>query len=89
MQAEQEACNKGLFEILNDKFRLQYNEAIKLLQFYKLVRQHNESTEERMGRLRIAAIECNYDGVGRHLKEQFIHGLNDSRDDSRNNQRTQ
>ena len=31
MQAEQEVCNEEecLFEILNNKFRLQYNETIK------------------------------------------------------------
>ena len=41
MQVEWGAANEeGLFEILNNKFRLQYNETIKLLQFCKLVRQH-------------------------------------------------
>ena len=30
-----------------------------------------------MGRLRIAAAECNYKEIDRQLKEQFIHGLND------------
>ena len=30
-----------------------------------------------MGRLHIAAVECNYQDVDRQLKEQFIHGLND------------
>ena len=30
-----------------------------------------------MGRLYIAAVECNYQEVDRQLKEQFIHGLND------------
>ena len=30
-----------------------------------------------MGRLQIAAVECNYKEVDRQLKEQFIHGLND------------
>ena len=29
-----------------------------------------------MGRLRIAAAECNYKQIDRQLKEQFIHGLN-------------
>ena len=29
-----------------------------------------------MGRLWIAAMECNYQVVNRQLKEQFIHGLN-------------
>ena len=33
--------------------------------------------EEWMGRLHVAAVECNYQEVDRQLKEQFIHGLND------------
>ena len=56
---------KNLFKILNNKFRLQYKEIIKLLQFHKPVRQHNESIEEGMGRHRIAAIQCNYKEVDR------------------------
>ena len=31
-----------------------------------------------MGKLRIAATECKYKEINRQLKEQFIHGLNDS-----------
>ena len=31
-----------------------------------------------MGRLLISAIECNYQELDRQLKEQFIHGLNDT-----------
>ena len=31
-----------------------------------------------MGRLRISARECNYKEIDRQLREQFIHGLNDS-----------
>ena len=31
-----------------------------------------------MGRLWLLAIECNYKEVDRQLKEQFIHGLNDT-----------
>ena len=30
-----------------------------------------------MGRLQVAAVECNYQEVDRQLKLQFIHGLND------------
>ena len=30
-----------------------------------------------MGRLSVAAVECNYQEVDRHLKEQFIQGLNE------------
>ena len=39
-----------------------------------------------MGRLRIAAIECNYKETDRQLKEQFIHWLND--DDRENKELT-
>ena len=31
-----------------------------------------------MGRLWLSAIECNYKEIDRQLKEQFIHGLNDT-----------
>ena len=31
-----------------------------------------------MGRLQLLAIECNYKELDRQLKEQFIHGLNDT-----------
>ena len=30
-----------------------------------------------MGRLRLAAIDCNYKEIDMQLKEQFIHRLND------------
>ena len=33
-----------------------------------------------MIRLRISATECNYSGIDRQLKEQFIYGLNDNKD---------
>ena len=68
---EQEACNneEGLFKILNKKFKWEYNETIKSLKFCNLVRQHNESKEEWMGRFRTAAMECNYRDVDRQLKE--------------------
>ena len=80
MQGEQEAHNdeEGLFKILNKKFKLQHNETIKSLQFHNLVRWHNESMGEWMGRLRTAAVECNYKEVHGQLKEQFTHRLNDS-----------
>ena len=38
-----------------------------------------------MGRLCVAAVECNYQEVDRQLKEQFIHGLNDKRYFGRDN----
>ena len=73
------ACNplEGLFEILMNKFKPQFNETIKSLQFYKLSRQDGESAEEFLGRLRSSTVECNCQEVDRQLKEQFIHGLND------------
>ena len=48
-----------------------------MLQFHKLSRQDGENAEEWMGRLRLSAIECNYKETDK-LKEQFIHGLNDT-----------
>ena len=77
--AEKVTCDilEGLFNRLTSKFRLQFNETIKLLQFRKLCRNDRENEEEWMGRLRVAAIECNYQEVARQLKKQFIHGLND------------
>ena len=54
-----------------------YNETIKSLQFRKLHQYDEENVEEWMGKLCIAAVECNYQEVYRQLKEQFIHDLND------------
>ena len=31
-----------------------------------------------MGRLQLSAIECNYKELNRQLKEQFMHGINDT-----------
>ena len=78
-EAEKHACDtlQGLFHTLATKFKPQFNETIKSLQFRKLYRFEGESAEEWMGRLRIAAAECNYKEIDRQLKEQFIHGLND------------
>ena len=78
MTVEKETCNtlEGLFETLSNKFKPQYNETIKSLQFRKLYRYNDENVEESMGRMCIAAVECNYQEVDRQLKEQFIHGLN-------------
>ena len=79
MTAEKETCNtlEGLFETLSNKFKCQYNETIKSPQFRKLHIYDEENVDEWMGRLCIAAVECNYQQVDRQLKEQFIHGLND------------
>ena len=76
---QNEACNTldGLFDMLAIKFKPQYNETIKSLQFRKLYRLDNENVDEWMGRLCVAAVECNYRELHRQLKEQFIHGLTD------------
>ena len=58
-------------------FKPQYNETIKSLQFQKLYRLEGESADEWMGRLCVVATKCNYRELGRQLREQFIHGLND------------
>ena len=62
MANEKEACNtlEGLSDILATKFKPQYNEMVKSLQFRKLYRLENESADEWMGRLCVVAAECNY-----------------------------
>ena len=79
MTAEKETCNtlEGLFKTLSNKFKPQYNETNKSLQFRKLYQYDDKNVEEWMGRLHIAAVEYNYQKVDRQFKEQFIHGLND------------
>ena len=78
-EAEKQACNtlQGLFNTLSTKFQLQFNETIKSLQFRKLYRSEDESAEQWMGQLCMAAAECGYKEIDRQLKEQFIHSLND------------
>ena len=78
-EAEKQVCNtlQGLFDTLSTKFWLQFNETIKSLQFRKLYRSEDESAEEWMGWLCMAAAECRYKEIDRQLKEQFIHCLND------------
>ena len=76
---EKETCNtlEGIFNTLTYKCKLQYNKTIKLLQFRKLCRYEDENIEEWMGRLWVAAVECNHQEVNWQLNEQFIYGLND------------
>ena len=50
---------------------------MKSLQFRKLYRSEDESAEEWMGQLHMAAAECWYKEIDRLLKEQFIRSLND------------
>ena len=74
MTEEKETCNmlEGLFEMLANKFKPQYNETTKSLQFRKLYQFENESVEEWMGRLHVVVVECNYQDINRELKEQLI-----------------
>ena len=78
-KGEKEACNtlEGVCDTLVTKFRPQYNETIKSLQFRKLYRFEGESIDVWLGRLCVVAAECNYREIDRQLKEQFMHGLND------------
>ena len=52
-EAEKQACNtlQGLFDTLSPKFKPQFNETIKSLQFRKLYRFEGKSAEEWIGRL--------------------------------------
>ena len=77
---KKDACNtlEGVFEILTKRFRPQFNERIKSLQFCMLSRQDGENAEEWMGRLWLLAIECSYKEPDKQLKGQFIHSLNDT-----------
>ena len=56
---------EGLSKTLRSMFRPQFNETIKLLQFWKLCRKDGENAEEWMGRLRITAVECSYQELDR------------------------
>ena len=78
MSEEKDMCStlEGPFKILTNKFRPQFNETIKSLQFWKLSRQEWENVEQWKGRLQIWPIECNYQKLDRQLKEKFIHSLN-------------
>ena len=66
----------GLYNILTSKFRPQFNETFKSMQFRIFCRNDGENVEEWTERLRVTPIVCNYQEVDRQLKEQFIHGLN-------------
>ena len=56
---ELNVCNddKSLLETFRKKFKPQFNEMIKSLQFCKLVSWSNVSVEDWMGRLRAAMVE--------------------------------
>ena len=66
MEKEKFNMIEGLFKIPTNKLIPQFNEMIKSLQFCKLGRQSGKNAEEWMGRLKLAAIECNYKEIDRH-----------------------
>ena len=78
-EGEKERCGtlEGLFDTLAAKFRPQYNQTIKSLQFRQLHRVEGKGVDEWMERLHVVALECGYREIDRQLKEQFIHSLND------------
>ena len=61
-------CN-GTVQVLKEESRPQYKETILSLQYCKLHRKENESTQEWMGRFCIKAVEYNYREHDRMLKE--------------------
>ena len=65
-----------MFEVLSEKFKLQPNETILLLQYCKLIGDQNEKAKEWMG---CNTIETNDSGCkkDRRLKLQLINGIND------------
>ena len=79
MEGEKETCGTlgELVDTLAAKFRPQYNQTIKLLQFRQLHRIEGKGIDEWMGRLCMVAAECGCREIDRQFKEQFIHGLND------------
>ena len=68
---------EGLFNTIISKFKSQYIDTIKSLQFSKLVRKINKNAGEWIGRIWLAAKECNYTEI--EVKKQFIYGLNDNK----------
>ena len=64
----------GLVHMLTTKFKPQYNETIKSLQFRKLYQLEYENVQEWVERLCAVAVECNYREVDRQLKNNLFMG---------------
>ena len=64
-EAEKHACKTlhGLSDTLAAEFQPQFNETIKLLQFRRLCRAEDESTEEWIVCIHLGAAECGYKEV--------------------------
>ena len=67
-----------MFGTLTDKFKSQYNETGLSMQYSKLHRKDDETSEDWVCRLKVMAANCKYKKKDRHLKEQFINGLNNN-----------
>ena len=65
--------SKGPSHQVSMKFRPQHNETILSFEYWKLLRQCDETTEVWMGRLRTKATECIHKENDQRLKEQFIN----------------
>ena len=61
MMRGRKVSNKhGLFEVLNEKFKLQHNATILSLQYCKLIKEQNKNGKEWMDHLRIKANKYEY-----------------------------
>ena len=58
---EQEKCKtwSGMFEVLNEKFKLQHNKTMLSLQYFKLGGEERECLKEWMGHLKVKANHAN------------------------------
>ena len=69
----------GLFDVLSEKFKLQHNQTILSLKYWKLIREQSKNADEWVGYLRMKANEYEYKEKDRRLKEQFINGIKDDK----------
>ena len=85
---EKEACKSvtGLFNVLKEKFMPHHNKMILSVQYCKLHKKENESTQKCMGRLCINTAECNYKEHDRHRWSK-IYTTNHKRTNSPKNTR--
>ena len=79
-RGRKERCStlECLYKILTNKFRSQIIGYNKITTVSQIKQTNGENADEWMGRLWLSARECNYKEIDRQLKEQFIHGLNDT-----------
>ena len=66
----------GIFEVLNEKCKLQHKAKILFLQYCKIIRQQSRNSKERTGHLRMKANTYEYKGKDIIFKEPFSNGIN-------------